>query len=435
MPQTDFDRRGILAGGLAATLATACSGATGEQASRDRRRAPGADGRTFDPRSFGARGDGRTDDTSAFQRAIDSAAQAGEAVVTFGPGTYLVRYQRSEDGDGLTGLTMRSGVVLEGTDRARCILRLADGQMGPGTYARLIGSNGEIARATLRRFTIDGNRQGQGRFRDDLSGAAVLLGWKARCVGVTVEDLTVRDAIGQGIMLQGSTDNLSRDLRITRNLVERSSYIGIQCSQFDGVVISDNNVRDCGDNGIDIYGDDTIGHSPVATSHHATIVRNEVRGCSIGIFLETVADSSATDNIVVGCRSTGVRINRIHGEPRNLTIARNRIVDTPMGVAMGGETGGVVIRDNTISGFTAAAIDFQYNVSNVTVSGNRFLPATPTTFIVAGTPTVANAKPPQRLLRIRVQGNRIPRDHDPKRLFDNRYGAGDVIVDGFARDL
>lgn len=420
-----IDRRWMMGGTLLAIASTACgqpfksskdqSGA-GQLGNGQR-----ADTPSFGARAFGARGDGVADDTPAIQRAIDAAAKAGGGVVTLESGTYLMRYRTSEDGDGASALTMRSGVTLEGTQRDRCILRLADGQMGPGTYARMIASNGELRNVTLRRFSIDGNRQGQGRFRDDLSGAAVLLGWKARCVAVTVEDLAVRDAIGQGIMLQGSVGDLSRDLRITNNLVERSSYIGIQSSQFDGLMIVDNRVNDCHDNGIDIYGDDTTHQSPVATSHNATITGNEVQRCSVGIFLETVADSIAGDNVITDCRSVGVRVNRIHGQPRNLTIERNRISGTPTGVAMGGETGGVVIRANVIRGFSIAAISFEYNVSNVTATGNTFLPATRITPIVFARPTVANAMPPQQLSHIHILANHIPAGHDVTKLFDHRY--------------
>lgn len=412
-----IDRRWMMGGTLLAIASAACG-----QPFRSTDPTPQAsNARTFGVRTFGAQGDGATDDAAAIQRAIDAAAQAGGGVVTLDPGTYLLRYRTSEDGDGVSALTLRSGVTIEGTQRDRCILRLADGQMGPGTYARMIASNGEIRNAGLRRFSVDGNRQGQGRYSNDLSGAAVLMGWKARCMAVTIENLAIRDAIGQGIMLQGSIGNLSRDLRIANNLVERCSYIGIQSSQFDGLAIVDNQVNDCHDNGIDIYGDDTINHSTVATSHNATITGNQVRRCSVGIFLETVADCRAANNIVIDCRSVGVRVNRIHGQPRNLTIASNRISGTPTGVAMGGETGGVVIRDNIIRGFTVAAIAFEYNVSNVTATGNTFLPATRTTPIVFARPTVPNAKPPQQLSHIHVGGNRLPVGHDAAKLFDHRY--------------
>jgi polygalacturonase len=46
--------------------------------------------RTFDPRRFGARGDGASRDTGAIQRAIDECSQSGGGTVLVSPGTYLV---------------------------------------------------------------------------------------------------------------------------------------------------------------------------------------------------------------------------------------------------------------------------------------------------------------------------------------------------------
>ena len=43
----------------------------------------------FDASAYGARGDGKTVDTAAIQKAIDAAAKAGNGVVVFKPGVYL----------------------------------------------------------------------------------------------------------------------------------------------------------------------------------------------------------------------------------------------------------------------------------------------------------------------------------------------------------
>ena len=45
--------------------------------------------KTYDVRSFGARGDGSTLDSPSINRAIDSAAKAGGGTVVFPAGTYL----------------------------------------------------------------------------------------------------------------------------------------------------------------------------------------------------------------------------------------------------------------------------------------------------------------------------------------------------------
>src|SRR4029079_6191594 len=64
----------------------------------------------FDVRSFGAKGDGRTLDTEAINRAITAAHEAGGGTVHFPAGTYLsvsIHLQSH------VGLALGSGAVLE----------------------------------------------------------------------------------------------------------------------------------------------------------------------------------------------------------------------------------------------------------------------------------------------------------------------------------
>ncbi len=422
-------RRTLIAGGALATgaLATASFALT-----RTSDNGPAS----FDVRAFGARGDGLTDDSPAIQRAIDAAHAAGGGTVSVPRGTYLLRHRDSPDGDGLAAIVLRSGVTLEGLSREHSILRLADTQLGgPGTFARILSSVGEISGATVRNLTLDGNRAGQGSMRDNTNGSIIQLGWKGRCTNVTVEDVTAHGANGQAIMLIGTIGAVSRNLRIARNHVRDCSFIGIQSSQFEGLVIEDNLVHDCGDNGIDVYGDDTTGRSPVSTSGAGLIRNNRVERCRLGIFLESVARIRAAGNVLRDCSEAGFRVNRIHGEPREIVIEDNEVVRCGRGVAVGGDTGGVAISGNRFLGFTFAGLDFGYNVSNVTATNNRFVPATPDTPIIFGTPTGnsgRNGQPKELLSHIRIQGNQIVGPHREQRRFVNRYERNiDVDVGGF----
>ena len=48
-----------------------------------------AEGDLYSVRDFGAKGDGKTDDTAAFQKALDAAGQAGGGVVYAPRGNYF----------------------------------------------------------------------------------------------------------------------------------------------------------------------------------------------------------------------------------------------------------------------------------------------------------------------------------------------------------
>jgi hypothetical protein len=69
----------------------------------------------FNVKTFGAKGDGITDDTAAIQAAIDAASTAGGGVVFVPRGTYLVSIKRHPDlASVATALVMKSNVELRG---------------------------------------------------------------------------------------------------------------------------------------------------------------------------------------------------------------------------------------------------------------------------------------------------------------------------------
>jgi hypothetical protein len=237
-------------------------------------------GNNVSVRSFGAAGNGHTDDRAAIQAAIDFVAARGGGTVTVPPGDYRLVMVPAPDHAGPIGLWMQSGVRLQGTDQRQSVLVLADNQRGPGTFGRIIASPA-LTDVVLADFTLDANRAGQGAERDATNGAAVMLGTGgAHVERVRIESLVVKGANGQGIQVVGYPTALGRDITIRGNWVEGSSFIGIQVSHFTGLLIDDNDVRDCHDNGIDVYGEDFITQSNTVTSTQARITNNRVRRCS-----------------------------------------------------------------------------------------------------------------------------------------------------------
>lgn len=104
----------------------------------------------LDARTFGAAGDGKTDDTASIQNALDAAA-AGNGTVVLPDGEYAVRGLRVHPHTGLVGNATwgyRSG--------GGSVLRLTD-----PNAACLIDITGAVG-ATLNGLSLDGNNLGDG---------------------------------------------------------------------------------------------------------------------------------------------------------------------------------------------------------------------------------------------------------------------------------
>ncbi len=118
----------------------------------------------FNTLDFGARGDGKTDDTEAVQKAIDAAAEVG-GTVWVPAGEYAV-----------STLRLRSHVCLAGSATweyrhcAGSVLRLRDPQ------ARCLLDTSDIFGATLQGMSLDGGELGTGihGVSYDLNGASPL---------------------------------------------------------------------------------------------------------------------------------------------------------------------------------------------------------------------------------------------------------------------
>jgi hypothetical protein len=141
---------GVMSAGAAATAARAAEGA----------RTPGPPviengGRVFDPKSFGARGDGVADDTDAINAML--AAMHDGDVAEFPRGTYLVR-PRSEN-DYILRLPDKEGITVRGIARSSATIRIAN---EAGNYLGLLGRRGgeRLSNLAVTQLTFDHNQAG-----------------------------------------------------------------------------------------------------------------------------------------------------------------------------------------------------------------------------------------------------------------------------------
>lgn len=311
----------------------------------------------------------------AIQEAITAANESyrstGRARSVIVPsGTFLVdstNYYLTDGAIyGATSLTLLDGVNLIGTGT----IKAAPGSYGAGALYRVISSpDTGISSASISGITIDGNAANQS---ECLQCSNVLLEVSTK---VSISGITSVNANGDGIMLRGRPEALATDLVVSGNTVIHSARIGIQISQFQGIRIESNLVRDSGDNGIDIYGDDGSDRS---TSSDFLIANNRVSGSRVGIFPETVRNGVVRDNDIQHSFRAGILVNRINGQPENVEISANSISRSPIGVIVSGDTAGVRVERNVVQGFQTTGVQVgngKRTVSNVLVSDNMLHPS------------------------------------------------------------
>jgi hypothetical protein len=153
---------------------------------------PKSASRVLDAKTFGAAGDGKSDDTAPLQAAIDAARAGGGGTVVIPPGTYR------------TGtLAIDSRIHLQGSGIEATVLKLRDGAnddlLRTHNYAALAGSNRPTGpfNFSVRDLTLDGNR-----LRNSRGCGLRLYGF-----GYMLRDLRVRQCARAGLDSEWSTED------------------------------------------------------------------------------------------------------------------------------------------------------------------------------------------------------------------------------------
>lgn len=325
---------------------------------------------------YGAVGDGITDDTLAIQSAIDATSESGGGTLYFPAGIYLMRSRDYINSAGTTigrcCLILKNGVDMVGEGWASQ-LKLDANQYLVGTYFRMIASDtiNRLEQASIRNLTINGNRDNNPAITD---GNNILL---EVLRNVTIDGVNSISSNGNGILLRGTISSFMTSVAVQNCYVWYHTMIGIQCSQFSGLLIDNNIVSSTDNNCIDIYGD-----SGTAGDSHSidfVISNNTCTGSAsnTGIFPETVADGVIIGNAISNC-GAGIHCNTINNQPNGVTIEGNNIVNCDYGVWISGATGGVRVIDNYINEFADYGI-YLGTVNYVEVQANYLRPSSGST--------------------------------------------------------
>lgn len=208
------DRREItlrLALAAAAAMTGGCGWVASEATEMEGERANAAVS-VRDPR-FGARGDGIADDTRAIQAAIDAAP-----VVYVPAGTYIVS----------NSLILPANRRITGVGGAS-ILRKKDEQVG----RVLVNASDARTGIVIERLTIDGAR----RSTAYVGGKDGL--FLTRCTGAVVQEVTVRDCLNDGIIIEYGNGN-----RVAGCIALGNAKDGIYSSGGRDIIIEDNYAAD-----------------------------------------------------------------------------------------------------------------------------------------------------------------------------------------------
>lgn len=322
---------------------------------------------------FGAVGNGTTNDTAAFQAALDAAATQGGGIVFVPAGSYLLtaaiaigalttllgegnasRLIFSQTGspnagititavsdvavrdlfidhDGGTAASTKSAIHVDASSAGANFL-FADLHIIDAAQdgIRIVGKAAIKTNAKVARCTVDGAKRHGIEFAEDCSGSVAFACRIKDANGDTSKH-------GQGLFCSGSGSNPTVGCSFTGNIVEGCEN-GIRMQGINNAATG-NLVSGCLIDGIRLRG----------TAITAT--GNQVTGCTEqGIKSENGTDHTITGNVVTGCSEDGIMVRYTDAQPTGVSITGNTVTgNTQNGIRVYGGTD-ITITGNTVKG-------------------------------------------------------------------------------------
>lgn len=290
-------------------------------------------GRAASVRAFGAHGDGVTDDTAAFQQAIDGAGQEGGGIVTVPAGRYLI--------DPLRSVRLRSGVRL---------------QLDAGATLMAMPNAAERSVVLLAQDVTDVS----------ISGGC-LVGERDRHLGTTGE-------WGHGIQLRGARRVVLRDIHVSNFWGDGVSVAAINPTRANPDTAPSTDVL--------LQRVVSIGNRrqglTIGRSRRVRVVDCEFSGTrgtapEAGIDIEPDAGDEASDIEISGCR-----VHDNHGpgiqvwtRARHVRIQDCTLQDNRHGVLVVGAEDTRII-GNRIADNASGGVVVRRGARGALISGNRF---------------------------------------------------------------
>lgn len=285
--------------------------------------------KVFDPKAYGALGDGVTDDTAAFARAV-AAATAVRGAVKIPAGTYLA-----------TLFVTRGGITIRGAGENATIIKAPKAT----TAARIVAAANADG-TTIRDLTIDGNKAE--RSKEKPIDYALLLYQSNNCI---VENVRVTDAERIGIGFSASKRTKLFKCDVNGSAWQNITTLNNKAGGCEGSVISNCRSTNPGYDCVQV------------TAVGAVTVENcDLTGSPFaGIYVATGARNVRLRNNTISRCYSGIDMSwgtagGANGGPdasEGNVIASNRVTQCDGGI--GTASNGTVITNNSVSDSGAGA--------------------------------------------------------------------------------
>lgn len=275
--------------------------------------------------AFGAKGDGKTQNREAINKAIETVAAAGGGTVEFPAGTWVTGSIRLQSN---VTLHLERGAVVEASSEASAYDPPEPNQWEKyQDFGHSHFHNSLIWGEGLENIAITGGGRISGKALTRERGAAAdkTISLKL-CHNVTLRDFSIANAGHFGILASG-VDNLTID-----NLMIDTNRDGIDIDSCRNVRISNSSINSPNDDAITLKGTHALGAA--RASENITITNCLVSGFAIGSLLDGTYQRTVqrapdrdgpTGRIKIGTES--------EGDFRNITIS-NVVFDTSRGLAL-----------------------------------------------------------------------------------------------------